>query len=73
MNAENLNNPVADNISSIIKGKGLKQCAVAEKAGYTKHELNHMLKGRKLMKQGDVVRLKKVLDVSYDELYEERE
>ena len=71
MSIENFNRPVADNVSRIINEKGLKQCAVAKKAGYTTQMLNDMVNGRKLMKSADIVRLKNALEVSYNELYKE--
>ena len=50
---------VADNLSNIIKEKCLKQCTVAEKAGYSKQQLTDMLKG----KETDILRLASALDV----------
>lgn len=64
-----MNYPVANNVSRIIDEKGLKQVYVAEKAGYSKQMLNDMINGRRLMKVKDVINLKNVLNVSYDELY----
>ena len=54
---------VADNLSNIIKEKCLKQCTVAEKAGYSKQQLTDMLKGRKRIKETDILRLASALDV----------
>lgn len=73
MQNENLNDPVAKNVSRIIKERGLKQYAVANKAGYSRNALNNMLRGRKLMKTSDVVNLKETLDVSYNELYKKED
>ena len=50
MQIENLNNPVSKNVLRIIKEKGMKQCVVAERAGYSRSALNNMLNGRKVMK-----------------------
>lgn len=55
MQIENLNNPVSKNVLRIIKEKGMKQCVVAERAGYSRSALNNMLNGRKVMKICDVV------------------
>ena len=54
---------VADNFSKIIKEKCLKQCTVAQKAGYSKQQLTDMLKGRKRIKETDILRLASALDV----------
>lgn len=58
------NNPVAKNVLYIMKNKGLKQCAVAARAGYPPQTLNDMLKGRRLIKVNDVVMLAHALDVA---------
>ena len=54
---------VADNLSNIIKEKCLKQCTVAQKAGYSKQQLTDMLKGRKRIKETDILSLASALDV----------
>lgn len=64
MEIEIRNNPVANNIMHIMKAKGLKQCAIAARAGYSSQALNDMLKGRRLIKVNDVVVLANALDVS---------
>lgn len=64
------NAPAAQNISRIIKEKGLKQVYVAEQAGYKKQEFNDMLNGRRLIKACDVPNIAKVLHVKVDEIYE---
>lgn len=56
-------------IVSIINSKGLKQCSVAEKAGYSTSEFNAMLNGRRIIKLCDVLSVAKALDVSVDELF----
>lgn len=57
------------NVLRIIKEKGMKQCVVAERAGYSRSALNNMLNGRKVMKICDVVKLKETLGVDANELY----
>ena len=69
LNITESNYPVAENVSRIINEKGLKQVYVAEKAGCTAQELSDMVNGRRLMKVKDVINLRNVLNVSYDELY----
>lgn len=59
---------VADNLSKIIKEKCLKQCVVAEKAGYSKQQFTDMLKGRKRIKETDILRLASALDVDVSAL-----
>ncbi|NBI61312.1 XRE family transcriptional regulator [Lachnospiraceae bacterium] len=51
------NEPVAKNISRIIKESGLKQKYVAQKAGFTAQELNDMLNGRRLMRAVDIANI----------------
>lgn len=50
MRIEESNEPVSKNIKRIIEEKGLKQIAVANKAGYGENMFSSMLKGRKLIK-----------------------
>lgn len=57
------------NIRRIISERGLKQCAVAEKAGYTKQQFNAMLTGRKLITDVDIGRIIAVLDVDANTLF----
>lgn len=70
MNIANFNFPVADNIERIIKEKGLKQCVVANKAGFKKQPFNDMLNGRRLIKVSDVKIIAKALGVTMNELYD---
>ncbi len=68
-----MNSVVAPNAESIIRKKCLKQCAVAEKAGYTKQQFNAMLKGRKVIRDTDIMRIAYALDVDANALFEKRE
>ncbi len=61
---------VANNVSKIIKDRCLKQCAIAEKAGYSKQQFNDMLKGRKVIKDTDIFRLAVTLGVDANTLFE---
>lgn len=63
------NYPAAENISRIIKEKGLKQVYVATGAGYSPQEFNDMLNGRKIIKVCDIPRITKVLKCSWDDIY----
>lgn len=48
------NSIVANRVREIIKEKGLKQTALAEKAGFTAQEFSDMLNGRRLMRAVDI-------------------
>ena len=58
-----------EKIERIIKEKGIKQYAVANKAGYTKQQFNDMLNGRKIIKAIDILAIAKALEVSPNDLY----
>lgn len=64
-----MNSIVAPNVEAIIARKCLKQSAVAEKAGYTKQQFNAMLKGRKVIRDTDIVRIATVLEVDANTLF----
>lgn len=64
-----MNTVVIPNIRRIINERGLKQYAVAEKAGYTKQQFNAMLTGRKLIKDVDICKITSVLDVDANALF----
>lgn len=63
------NEPVASNIERVISEKGLKKLAVAEKAGYAPNLLSSMLRGRKMIKPCDIVKIADALGVSPGELF----
>ena len=65
------NKPVAKNIQSIIAEKGLKQCAVAKRAGFSNQQFNDMLNGRKIIKPCDALAISEALGVTMNELYKE--
>lgn len=62
------NSKVAENARRIIKAMGIKQSAIAEKAGYTTQELNDMLNGRRIIKAIDIEKLAIVLNTDANEL-----
>lgn len=64
-----MNEIVAPNIDAIIARKCLKQSAVAEKAGYTRQQFNDMLKGRKVIRDTDIVRIAAALKVDINALF----
>lgn len=57
------------NISHIIEERGLKQCAVAKKAGYSIQTFNAMLNGRRIIKPIDVLAIATALDVTPNDLF----
>ncbi len=63
------NAPAAENISRIIKDRGLKKAYVAKKAGYSPQEFSDMLNGRKLIKACDIPKLAKALSVESGDIY----
>lgn len=67
-----INNIVAPNVEAIIIGKCLRQSAVAKKAGYTKQQFNAMLRGRKVMRDTDIIRIASALEVDANTLFMER-
>lgn len=69
MNIKALNQPVADNVSFIISTKGLKQKAVAEKAGISVQAFNDMLNGRRLIKMTDTRSIANALEIDVGELF----
>lgn len=71
MNASKYNVMLPRNIAKIIKELGLKNNAVAGKAGYTVQQFSDMLNGRKIIKPCDILAIANALDVGVDELFAE--
>lgn len=65
----NYNATLPENIIRIINEDGLKQCAVAKKAGFSKQQFNSMLNGRRIIKPCDAVAIANVLGVEMNDLY----
>lgn len=55
------NSIVAEQVILLIEKNGLRQSALAQKAGFTPQELNDMLRGRRLIRACDVEALIKAL------------
>lgn len=72
MNIETLNSPVAENVVLLINSKGLKQRAVAKKAGFTIQQFNDMLNGRRLIKICDLTKIAEALDTDPNELFKNK-
>lgn len=62
---------VPQNLTRIIKERGLKQSAVAQWAGYTNQQLTDMLNGRKIIKPCDVMAIATALNVNIGDLFED--
>ena len=57
------------NNKRLIEVKGLKQCAVANKAGFSEQEFSNMLNGRKIIKAEDVAVIAGALDATPNDLF----
>lgn len=55
------NSVVADRLKVIIEARGLKQTALAAKAGFSPQELSDMMNGRRLMRAADIASIVTVL------------
>lgn len=51
------NSVVAVQLKKLIDQKGLKQAAIASRAGFSAQELNDMLNGRRIMRAADIASL----------------
>lgn len=61
---------VIENIKKIIERKGMKQVAVAERAGFTPQEFSNILnERRKLLRIEHIVPIAKALGVEVNDLY----
>ena len=70
MNAAVCNAMVPGNVARLIDERGMKQCAVAERAGFSKTAFSDMLNGRRIIKVCDVVAIARALGVEVGQLYE---
>lgn len=66
-----MNSIVAPNVKVIIMEKGLKQSAVAKKAGYSEQQFSAMMNGRKIIKDTDILRIATALSVDANELFKQ--
>ena len=66
---ETVERSLPENIVRIINEKGMKQCAVAERAGFSKQHFNDMVNGRKIIKPCDLLAISGVLGVTENDLY----
>ena len=64
---------IINNIRRVIRSKGLKQCVVAEKAGFTPNAFSSMLNERKAIMAEYIPDIALALGVSVNELYKNGE
>lgn len=69
MEIRDYNHPVAEVTAKIIRERGLKNKAVAEKAGYSEQMLSDMLNGRKLIRIVDAIRIRDALGIDTNTLF----
>lgn len=62
-------NLIAENTKRIIEEQGVKQKAIAEKAGYTEQQFSRMMNDRNLISWYDVLRIAEALGVTPNDLY----
>jgi len=60
---------VAENTKRIINERGLKQKAVAAKAGYTVKAFSNLMTARKIMTDQDIQAISEALEVSPNDLF----
>ena len=69
MDISECNYPVADMVKKMMEEKGLKQCAVAEKAVFSKQQFSDMLNGRRIMRAFDIMNIIIALNVDANDLF----
>lgn len=62
LDIQSSNSVVADNLKFCINDRGLKQSAIARKAGFSPQEFSDMLNGRRIMRAIDIVNIINALD-----------
>lgn len=60
---------IAAKVSVIIKEKGFKQCAIANKAGFSARELNDIICGRKVFRADYVIPICYALGITPNDLF----
>lgn len=69
MNVSKYNAALPANIEKEIERQGLKNSAVAKKAGYSAQQFSCMLNGRKIIKPCDILAISEALGVSVNDLF----
>ncbi len=62
---------VAENTKRIIRERGYKQKAVAERIGYKEQVFSNLLNGRRVITDCDILAISNGLDVSPNELFKD--
>ena len=73
MNIGHYNHPLAKNIATIIRERGVKQYIVAKKAGFEAQEFSDMLNGRNVIKACDIPTIASALGLTPNDLYHPRD
>lgn len=73
MTVAEMNRPVTNNIIRLIEDKGLKNKAVAERAGFSQQNFSEILNGKRIIKICDVNMLANALGVTPGELFQTEE
>ena len=60
---------IINNIKRIIEEKGMKQVAIAERAGFKASEFSNMLNGRKLLRAEYIPKIASALGVDLNEIF----
>lgn len=60
---------IISNIRNVIKDKGFKQKAIAEKAGFNQRAFSDMLNGRRTMKAVDMAAIVRALGVTPNDIF----
>ena len=69
MNAAEWNAVLPDNISKIVYDAGMKQNAVAERAGISPKKFSEMLHGRRIIKAVDILNISRALGVTPNDIF----
>lgn len=64
---------VVSAVKQVIHDKGMKQCVVAERAGFSEAELSNILNGRKLLRIEHIPRVASALGIEPNDLFEKAE
>jgi transcriptional regulator with XRE-family HTH domain len=64
---------VIEAVKKVIHDKGMKQCVVAERAGFSESEFSNMLNGRKLLRIEHIPRIANALGIEPNDLFEKAE
>lgn len=69
MNAAEWNTILPDNISKIVERTGMKQNAIAQRAGISPKQFSEMLHGRRIIKAVDILNISRALGVTPNDIF----